>query len=81
VDWLRNTRGATAVAAWSTRARPGAPVSVPVAWEELAGLKSGDQFRLADVPSLVSRRTEDPWKDMPASKQRLTRAMTARLEG
>jgi bifunctional non-homologous end joining protein LigD len=80
VDWLRNTRGATAVAPWSSRARPTAPVSAPIAWEELDRLTSGDQFHVADVPALISRRTRDPWRGMLASKQRLTRSMTARLE-
>jgi bifunctional non-homologous end joining protein LigD len=80
VDWLRNTRGATWVAPWSTRARPEAPVSVPVSWEELDRLKGGDQFHVADVPGLIAKRKQDPWSGMLASKQRLTRAMTTRFE-
>jgi bifunctional non-homologous end joining protein LigD len=82
VDWLRNTRGATAVAPWSSRAREGAPVSVPVGWEELPALKRGDPFHVTDVLTLVQRRKgKDPWSAMAASRQRLTRAMTAKLEG
>ena len=49
VDWLRNERGATAVAPWSLRARAGAPVAVPVDWDELAGLKSAAAFSLASI--------------------------------
>jgi bifunctional non-homologous end joining protein LigD len=81
VDWLRNTRGATSVAVWSTRARANAPISFPVAWDELDRLKSGDQYRMVDVAKLVSKRKQDPWSGMLTSTQRLTRAMTARLEG
>jgi bifunctional non-homologous end joining protein LigD len=81
VDWLRNTRGATWVAPWSTRARPNAPLSVPIAWEELDGLKSGDQFRVSQLSTLLSKRRKDPWDDMLKSRQRLTRTMTAKLEG
>ena len=79
VDWVRNTRGATSVAAWSTRARPGAPISVPVDWNAIDELKGGDQFRFADILELVRKRPRDPWEDLPKSRQRLTRAMQASL--
>ena len=81
VDWLRNTRGATAIAPWSTRARPGAPVSVPLAWEELDRLKGGDQFGLAQAQALAQGRRRDPWAALSGARQRLTPAMTAALEG
>ncbi len=80
VDWIRNTRGATWVAPWSTRARAGAPISVPLAWEELGRLTSGDQYHVADRSALLSRRREDPWRGVLTSRQRLTAAMTARLD-
>lgn len=80
VDWLRNTRGATAIAAWSTRAREGAPISTPVSWDELTSLKGGDQYHLGIVPSLIAKRkSKDPWSALPTSAQRLTRAMTAKF--
>jgi bifunctional non-homologous end joining protein LigD len=79
VDWMRNTRGATAVAAWSTRARPGAPISVPIDWSSVDELKSGDQFTFANIQELVRKRRRDPWADLPKSRQRLTRSMLARL--
>jgi bifunctional non-homologous end joining protein LigD len=79
VDWMRNTRGATAVAAWSTRARPGAPISVPVDWSAIDRLKSGDQFRFANIHEVVQKRGRDPWADLSKSRQRLTRSMVAKL--
>lgn len=50
IDYLRNQRGATAVATFSTRARAGAPVSVPVGWDELPSLGSGSRFDIATLP-------------------------------
>ncbi len=52
VDWLRNERGATAVAPFSMRARPGAPVAVPVGWDELRRLQSAASF---DAAAALSR--------------------------
>src|SRR4029079_11260083 len=49
IDWLRNTRGATALAPWCTRARPNAGVSVPIPWSQLGALRSGDQFTLESI--------------------------------
>lgn len=63
VDYLRNQRGATAVSAFSTRARAGAPVSVPVSWDELPSLGSGARFSVASVPSRLAALRPDPWAD------------------
>ncbi|SHI85560.1 DNA ligase D [Wenxinia saemankumensis] len=62
VDWLRNDRGSTAIAPWSVRARKGAPVAVPVTWDELAGLTRADGF---DTAAALERETVDGPK--PAS--------------
>src|SRR5690242_11540572 len=55
LDWLRNQRGATAVMPYSARAREGAPVSAPVAWEELQKYESGHHFSIQDVDELLKR--------------------------
>jgi bifunctional non-homologous end joining protein LigD len=55
LDWLRNQRGATAVMPYSARAREGAPVSAPVAWEELDEYKGGNHFTIRDADELLDR--------------------------
>lgn len=81
VDWLRNTRGATAVAPWSTRAREGAPISAPVSWKELPSIRSGDQFTVENAHTLAGKQGRDPWEGMLAGKQRLTAAMLKKISG
>lgn len=71
LDYLRNERGATAVAPWSPRARPGARVAVPFTWTEL---KRSDlpQFAAANLDDWKSRLKRDPWIKMVEMKQWLT---------
>jgi bifunctional non-homologous end joining protein LigD len=71
VDYLRNGRGATAVAAYSTRARPGAPVSTPLAWDELGPDLRGAHFRVDNLPARLAHLSEDPWSGFFKTKQRL----------
>lgn len=73
VDYLRNGRGATAVASYSLRARPGAPVALPIAWGDLAKLKRADAFTIKDVPAKLKRRRKDPWAGIGEVKQNLAR--------
>lgn len=73
VDYLRNGRGATAVASYSLRGRPGAPVAMPLAWSELAKLKRADAFTIKDVPGKLKRRRKDPWEGIDALKQNLSK--------
>jgi bifunctional non-homologous end joining protein LigD len=81
IDYLRNSRGATAVAPWSTRAREGANVSMPIRWEEAAKLKGGDTFTLESVTRLVSRKYRDPWADMASARNRITMGIAKQLLG
>ena len=55
IDWLRNQRGSTAVVPYSARARPGAPVAVPVSWGELKDVDSAHPFSISDVDRLIER--------------------------
>jgi bifunctional non-homologous end joining protein LigD len=71
VDYLRNGRGATAVASYSLRSRPGAPVAVPLRWEELGKLKAGNAFDLHSVPKRVARLKKDPWEGIDDVRQDL----------
>lgn len=54
IDWLRNQRGATAIVAYSARAREGAPVAVPIIWEELKTMKSAHPFAIGDARELLA---------------------------
>ena len=71
VDYLRNSREATAVAPYSTRARAGAPVAVPVDWSELGSLKSAHQYTVQNVMQRLGRLKKDPWVAMARVKQAL----------
>jgi bifunctional non-homologous end joining protein LigD len=71
IDYLRNGRGATAVASYSLRARPGAPVAFPLAWSELDQLKRGDAYTLRNVPGLLKGR-RNPWVGFDKLKQDLS---------
>jgi bifunctional non-homologous end joining protein LigD len=69
VDYLRNGRGATSVAAYSTRARAGAPVSTPIDWRELPKLKSAADFDVENLPARLRKLKKDPWADYFNTKQ------------
>jgi bifunctional non-homologous end joining protein LigD len=75
VDYLRNGFGATAVAAFSPRWRPGAGVSTPVTWEEIDADIRGTHFNLRNVPDRIAKQRKDPWKDYWDTRQVLTRTM------
>jgi bifunctional non-homologous end joining protein LigD len=63
VDYLRNGRGATAVAPYSTRARAGAPVSMPLSWDELGPGLGPSYFTVANTPTRLAHLAADPWAD------------------
>jgi len=78
VDYLRNGRGATSIAAYSSRSRPGAPVSTPLAWEELAGDVRADTYTIENLPERLESLAADPWREMSAVKQSITAAIKRR---
>lgn len=72
VDYLRNQRGATAIAAYSTRARVHAPVSVPLDWDELSNNIKDNYFTIKTLPKRLENLNNDPWNDFFKIKQHLT---------
>ena len=69
IDYLSNRRGATAMAAYSTRARAGAPVSTAIAWEELPSIRSGNQYRIGNPAARLPNLISDPWLDFDTVNQ------------
>ncbi len=77
VDWLRNERGSTAIAPYSTRSRDGAPVATPVSWDELGELDRANGFGLADMSARLAQ--PDPWAETSGWKQSITKAMLKKV--
>ena len=75
LDYLRNGRGNTAVAPYSTRARRGATVSMPLAWRELSPRLDPQHFTILTVPKLLARRRSDPWAEIGRMRQDLGPAL------
>jgi bifunctional non-homologous end joining protein LigD len=71
IDYLRNGLGATAVAAYSTRALPTASVSTPLDWSELSESIRPDHFRIDNLRKRLDVLKQDPWRDFFTIKQRL----------
>ena len=80
IDYLRNAPGATAVAPYSTRAKPGAPVSTPLEWEELTADMRSDRFTVKDVPRRLASLRRDPWQDLVLVRQTISAATIRALE-
>jgi bifunctional non-homologous end joining protein LigD len=76
-DYLRNGEGATTVAAFSARARPGLGVSMPLSWAELDAVKASDQWTVANAMERLTQQASDPWADMAELRQSLTGPMKA----
>jgi bifunctional non-homologous end joining protein LigD len=70
IDYLRNDPTSTAVAPYSTRSRPGAPVAMPLSWEDLDRPLDPQAFTVATVPALLAG-SADPWVAMGDVRQRL----------
>jgi bifunctional non-homologous end joining protein LigD len=73
IDWLRNERGATAIAPYSVRAKPHAPVAMPVSWDRLAKIERADAFTLPTARAAIENK-EDPWNGYFATRQRISPA-------
>jgi bifunctional non-homologous end joining protein LigD len=78
VDYLRNGRGATAVVAYSTRARPGAPISVPLAWDELSPALKPNHFTVLNLSARLNRLASDPWAEIARVRQALPKGTKAK---
>jgi bifunctional non-homologous end joining protein LigD len=77
IDHLRNARGATSVASFSLRARPGATVAMPLRWEELGRIDSAAHFDIASARRRVRRLRSHPWGDIVSLTQNLDAALGA----
>ena len=77
VDYLRNGRGATAIAPYSPRARGTAPVAVPVSWTELKTMPAANVFKLRDMATRLAE--PDPWADYAKNAVQITKATRAKL--
>jgi bifunctional non-homologous end joining protein LigD len=71
IDYLRNARGATSVASYTVRNRPGAPVATPLSWAELGRIRSGHQFTIRNIEQRLARLRVDPWAALAKTRQRL----------
>jgi bifunctional non-homologous end joining protein LigD len=79
IDYLRNSPGATTVAAYSVRARSGAPVSTPLHWDELGGRMKPSSYHAGNVVRRLKGLHSDPWKTLRRTAQTLTAPMKRKL--
>ncbi len=78
IDYLRNERGSTAIAPWSSRSRENAPAAMPVSWKELPEIKAANQFSLGAAAERA--QDDDPWTDYFALKQVINKTKLAAAE-
>ncbi len=77
VDYLRNQRGATAIASYSTRARTNAPVATPLRWDEVTPDLQPDAYHVRSVPKRLAALPDDPWAELFTTRQWLTASRQA----
>jgi bifunctional non-homologous end joining protein LigD len=75
LDYLRNARGASAVASYSLRAKPGFPVATPIVWDELRRLSGGGAFDRLSVVKRLESLAADPWDELLSSSSKITAKM------
>jgi bifunctional non-homologous end joining protein LigD len=80
IDYLRNQRGATAIASYSSRRRPGAPVATPIAWDELNSKTRPDMYNIKNLPKRLAKLKKDPWADFFKVRQSLNAKVRAAFE-
>jgi bifunctional non-homologous end joining protein LigD len=81
IDYLRNSRGATAIGAYSPRARPGAAVSTPLFWEEVENGERPEGFTVVTVPQRLAALKTDPWAEIGKLRQSIGAAVRRRIGG
>jgi len=72
IDYLRNARGASAIASYSLRAKPGFPVATPIAWSELRTLTSGAAFNRVNLFNRLETLVADPWDKLESAASTIT---------
>jgi bifunctional non-homologous end joining protein LigD len=75
IDYLRNGRGASAIASYSLRARIGFPVATPIVWEELRKLSGGDAFNRLNLQRRLESLAADPWDALGSNPTKITPQM------
>jgi bifunctional non-homologous end joining protein LigD len=75
LDYLRNARGASAVASYSLRAKPGFPVATPIEWTELRKLSGGNAFNRLTIIKRLESLAADPWDELLSSSSKITAKM------
>ena len=75
IDYLRNGRGASAIASYSLRARPSFPVATPIEWAELRNVTSGAMFDRTNIFKRLETLAADPWAELESSPSKITPQM------
>ncbi|MCW8193886.1 ATP-dependent DNA ligase [Proteobacteria bacterium 005FR1] len=78
IDWLRNERGATAIAPYASRAREYCPIATPVSWRELPRLRAANVYTIANIRRRLSQLNSDPWEGYFSVKQGLSEELISK---